>query len=179
MLLFHPHKRCFQVGLGIAFTVFPHELKAFIPYIPSDGSHTAPAHHRASGFPFSVFPSHKRIGFHPFQLSVLGFPAISGAQEMCIRDRHIQSSHLSWIGASTNWVIPSLVGGAFPEYGAVDFWYLRALSTFCLISLSVKGGKHLVPFSVIAAARMASSDNPLACKLQARRKIVLSRLPSQ
>lgn len=38
-------------------------------------------------------------------------------------------SHLSWIGASTNWVIPSLVGGAFPEYGAVDFWYLRALST--------------------------------------------------
>ena len=27
MVLFHPHERCFQVSLGIAVPVFPHDLK--------------------------------------------------------------------------------------------------------------------------------------------------------
>lgn len=29
-LLFHPHKRCLQIGLGIAVPVFPHDLKTFL-----------------------------------------------------------------------------------------------------------------------------------------------------
>ena len=30
VVFFHPHKRCLQIGLGIAVPVFPHDLKAFL-----------------------------------------------------------------------------------------------------------------------------------------------------